>query len=194
MKRIATAAAIIALAVGTALIVRNARPARPGDYFPLTLGSSWEYQGEGNEFAAFTRTVDFVRGNRAQVREQNPGADSAFVFETGQEAITRVFSQPEFTQYNSFLDQPDNDSTVVLKAPLQRGTSWEASGIVREIIDTRATVITPAGRFENCLKVHISFQEADVFEYYKKNVGLVKREFIAGQVRISSTLLRYNVN
>lgn len=34
---------------------------KPGDYFPLTAKSTWRYQGEGNEFASFTREVLFVR-------------------------------------------------------------------------------------------------------------------------------------
>ena len=32
----------------------SANALKPGDFFPLTEGSGWEYQGEGNEYATFT--------------------------------------------------------------------------------------------------------------------------------------------
>jgi hypothetical protein len=35
------------------------------DYFPLTTNSIWEYQGEGNEYASFTREVLYTKKNQS---------------------------------------------------------------------------------------------------------------------------------
>ena len=65
------------------------------EYFPLTEGSTWQYLGEGNEFASFTREVLFAREDQAQIIENNGGTISASVFKTTDEEITRVFFQGE---------------------------------------------------------------------------------------------------
>lgn len=67
----------------------------PSDYFPLTAGMSWEYQGEGNEYASFKRKVLFVKGNLAQIQEDNGGTVSASVFKTTNDSVNRVFFTSE---------------------------------------------------------------------------------------------------
>lgn len=165
--------------------------AKPGSYFPLVKGTIWEYQGSGNEFASFTREVIFTGGSRAQVREDNGGTVMAVIFEASDDAVTRVFSQGETYDRVNLLDRPATEKTVILKAPLQVGTKWKNTGGDREITDTAAVLNTPAGKFENCIKVRISGQDSTVYEYFKEGVGMVKREFISGEAKISSTLKKY---
>ncbi|PKM89813.1 MAG: hypothetical protein CVU87_04165 [Firmicutes bacterium HGW-Firmicutes-12] len=33
---------------------------KPSDFFPFTKGSTWQYKGEGNEYASFSREVVFT--------------------------------------------------------------------------------------------------------------------------------------
>ncbi len=167
---------------------------KAGDYFPLTVGSSWQYLGEGNEYASFNRLVLFAKGNRAQVRSDNGGTVSAMVFETTDTAVTRVYMKGEEYGSANFLDAEPNENIMILKTPLETGTKWEDSnGGTREIVDINAALDTPAGRFENCVKVKITGQNSTIYEYYKEGVGLVRSEFLSGDTSVTSTLEKYNI-
>lgn len=165
---------------------------KAGDYFPHTVGSTWQYRGEGNEYASFIRKVLYTKGNRAQLSEDNGGTVSAAVFEISGDAVTRIFSRGEEYDGTNYLDEQPSQSVVILKAPLKAGTKWEVPGGTREIVDVDATVDTPAGRFGDCIKVKIT--DSDItYEYYKDGVGLVMREFISGDTRVTSTLEKFTV-
>lgn len=167
---------------------------KPGDYFPLTKGSSWQYLGEGNEYASFNRLVLFTKENRSQMKWDNGGTVGAAVFETTDSAVTRIFMQGEGYDETNFLDVPPSEHIIILKAPLEVGNRWEnQKGDIREIVDTSATITTPAGTFENCIKIKISYPGSTIYEYYKDGAGMVKSEFISGDTRVTSTLEKYNI-
>jgi hypothetical protein len=163
------------------------------EIFPLSQGSTWQYLGEGNEYASFNRKVLFLEGDRAQVAEDNGGTVSASVFKTTEEEIIRTFFQGEEYDETNLLDQESNDSLVVLKAPLKVGTSWEVPGGVREIVETDAVVDTPAGKFEGCIKVSIKLENSTMYEYFKAGIGMVKREFESEGMKVTSTLEKYEI-
>ncbi len=164
---------------------------KPGDFFPLSAGLSWEYQGEGNEYASFNRKVLFVKDNLAQIREDNGGTVSASVFETTNEAVTRVFFLGEAYGEENYLDSKPNENIVILKEPLKVGTKWEDPNGVREIVDVNSSVSTPAGDFEKCIKVKISNENSILYEYFKQGIGMVNREFISGETRVTSSLKKF---
>jgi hypothetical protein len=167
---------------------------KPEDYFPLTQGSTWEYLGEGNEYASFNREVIFVEGNRAQVKEDNGGTVSASVFETTDEAVTRIFFQGESYENENYLNAESNENLVILKAPLQVGTKWDTDDSTREILDLNASLNTPAGEFEKVLKIKITYPDSTIYEYYKDGVGMVKREYISNEdYEVTSTLEKYEI-
>lgn len=166
----------------------------PGDFFPAAVGSTWDYQGEGNEYAAFTRKVLFAEGNRAQFREDTGGTVAASVMEITYAAVTRVFFKGEaYDEKTSYLGQETADKKVLIKGPIKKGTAWKDQNEDREIIDTAADVETPAGKFNGCLKIQIKGQDSTSYEYYKEGVGLVKREFKSGETTISSSLKKYEI-
>lgn len=167
------------------------------DYFPLSQGSTWSYQGAGNEFASFTREVIFSSANQAQIKESNGGTVSASIYEFSENALKRVYFQGESYQPVNLLTKgfKSNDSTVILKEPLQPGKEWTTGSGQRRIAQNDAQVQTPAGTFSNCIKIEISEKNSSAltYEYYAKGVGLVKREFVDGGAIISSTLEKYQV-
>lgn len=167
---------------------------KPGDYFPLTNGSMWQYQGEGNEYAALARKVIFVSENKAQIQEDNGGTVSASVIETTDTEIVITYFQGESYDENNFLAQESNENLIILKAPLKNGTKWEYRTGTREIVDVKARVDTPAGKFEDCIAVKVALPDSTLFEYFKDGVGMVKREFISGDNRITSTLEKFYIN
>ena len=162
-----------------------------GDFFPVVAGSTWEYQGEGNEYASFSRNILFTSGNLAQIREDNGGTVSAAVFKISPDAVTRIFFLGEAYGQTNYLHSPSNENIVILKTPLQVGTKWTEPNGNREIVDLNATVTTPAGSFTQCLKVKISNENSTLYEYFKNGVGMVKREFISGDTKISSSLKKH---
>jgi len=154
----------------------------------------WQYQGEGNEYASFSREVLFAQDDRAQIREDNGGTVSAAVFEITDDAVIRIFFQGETYGETNFLGQRPNENTVILKSPLEVGTKWEDPNGTREIVDVNAAVDTPAGKFEKCIKVKISVQDSTLYEYVKEGVGMVERKFISVDSRVTSVLEKYKIN
>ncbi len=163
------------------------------DFFPISKGSTWQYRGEGNEYASFNRKVLFLEGDKAQFVEDNGGTVSGAVFKVTEEEITRTFFQGEEYNETNLLNQDSNDSLVILKAPLKVGTKWETPREVREIVEIDATVDTPAGKFEDCIKVSIKLENSALYEYFKEGIGLVKREFTSEGMTVTSTLEQYNI-
>jgi len=168
-------------------------PHQPADFFPMTKGSFWEYEGEGNEFASFTREVLYTDGNRAQFREDNGGTVMATVLETTDTAVIRVFSRGEAYGDENYLEKQATENTILLKAPVQVGTKWEVQDGTKEITDVDVTVPTPAGEFQGCIAVTGNYGESTVVEYYKAGIGLVKREFTSGETKVTSSLKRYEI-
>lgn len=164
---------------------------KPGDFFPVVAGSTWDYQGDGNEYATFNRKILFTSGDLAQVREDNGGTVSASVFKITSETVTRVFFRGEAYDQTNYLKSPSTENLVILKAPIKVGTKWTEPNGTREIVDLKATVTTPAGNFTQCLKIKISAKDSTSFEYFKSGVGMVKREFITGDTKISSSLKKH---
>ncbi len=162
-------------------------------FFPLSKGSTWQYLGEGNEYATFTRKVLFTEGDRAQIAEDNGGTVSASVFKITDNEIIRTFFRGEEYDGKNLLNEKDNDNLVVLKAPLKSGTKWKAGDGEREIVDTAAVVDTPAGKFEGCIKVRIQKEHSTMYEYYKAGIGMVKREFESEGFKVTSTLEKYEI-
>ncbi|PKM77199.1 MAG: hypothetical protein CVU90_08585 [Firmicutes bacterium HGW-Firmicutes-15] len=167
----------------------------PADYYPLTVGSSWEYEGAGNEFASFTRKVLFSKGNMTQTTEDNGGTVATRIIETTDNAVKIVFFAGEDYQPKNLLDTnfTTNDNDIILQAPLKVSTSWAGKDANKSIIAIDALVDTPAGKFDNCIKVKFAGQNDTIYQYFKKGVGMVKQEFISGNTTVTSTLKRYEV-
>lgn len=178
-------------------------PSQPGPvvlqaqaYFPIKAGSSWTYQGEGNEFASFTREVIFSRDNRGQFKENNGGTVSSAVFEVSPDAVTRIYFEGEVYEPDNLLEDPaftGNDNTVIIKAPLEPGTTWNGGNFEKKIVSIDASVDTPAGKFDKCLQIETRTAGSVVTEYYRENIGLVKREFRSGDALVTSTLSQYKI-
>jgi len=163
------------------------------DYFLLTEDSTWQYLGEGLEYSSFSRKVLFVEGNRAQVSEDNGGTVAASIFEITEDAIVRTFFQGEEYDQRNLMDEASNDNLVILKTPLKVGTKWGTKEGVREIVEVNAAVDTPAGKFEDCIKVSIKQENSTMSEYFKAGVGMVKREYDSDGLKITSTLEKYEI-
>ncbi|MGI6004916.1 MAG: hypothetical protein ACOX88_05830 [Christensenellales bacterium] len=165
----------------------------PKNFFPLSQDSTWQYQGEGNEYATFSRKVVFAAADRAQVEEDNGGTVTAAVWKATDDEVVRTYFEGEAYDGANRLSALPNDTLIILKAPLTTGTKWDTPQGTREIVSTDAVVDTPAGKFEDCIKVLNMSENATVYEYFKEGVGMVKREFSSEGTTITSTLEQYSV-
>jgi len=164
----------------------------PGKYFPLTKGSYWVYEGIGNEFASFKRTVVYASGNRGQIEEAG-GDLSGSVYMANACTVTRIYFSPEQYQRKNLLSETPNDNTDIIYAPLSKGTIWYTNEGTRSITSTTTTVTTPAGRFKNCLVVKLTGDGYTITEFFAPRVGMVKRVYRSNtdDTVISSTLKKY---
>jgi germination protein M len=112
----------------------EAEESNPKDYFPLTQGSTWQYLGEGNEYASFTREVLYAEGNKSQIKEDNGGTVSTSIYQITADAVTRIYFTGEDYEPKNILNQPGNENIVILKGPLKPGTKWTAGTYTREIV------------------------------------------------------------
>jgi len=167
----------------------------PGQYFPLTAGSTWEYEGSGNEFASFTRQVAFAQGNLAQTTEDNGGTVITRIIQTNENALTVVYFSGEDYQPQNMIASgfTSNENDILLQAPVKVGTTWVSKNINKSVVSTTEMVDTPAGKFENCVKVKFAGQNDTIYQYYKAGIGLVKQEFISGNTSVTSTLKKYDI-
>lgn len=183
--------------LGTACNNKNTDKLTARAFFPTSIGSSWKYQGSGNEYAAFTREVVFASSNRVQMKENNGGTMTDTVYEITDTQVKEIYFKPESYEKENYLEQTANRNKILLKLPLERGQTWEDAENEWEVVSENISVDTPAGKFDNCIKIKISPQPsqstATTYEYYKQGIGMVKREFISGNQTISSTLEEYKI-
>lgn len=162
-------------------------------YFPATVGDIWEYEGQGNEYASFYREVVYAEGDLAQFSEDNGGTVTATVYSITEDVITQVFFKGEEYEDTNFLAEEPNADMVILKAPLSEGTQWNTENGSRKIVDLDATVDTPAGQFLSCIQVEVEEGDSTLYEYFAPEVGMVKREFIMGEDRVTSSLSDFSI-
>ncbi len=165
------------------------------DYVPLTKGSYWEYEGNGNEYASFNRKVLFTKGNLAQISEDNGGTVITKIIEGTNDVVKLVYFEGETYQPSNMLETgfTANSEAIIIKSPLQVGTNWTDKDGKKEIVTLDSIVDTPLGKIDNCLKIKITNNNSTIYQYYKKDIGLVKQEFVSGDTMITSTIKKYQV-
>lgn len=144
-----------------------ARPAVPADYFPLAVGNEWVYRDESPalppERRGDTRTVRIV--------------------ERTKEGYYRDSERNELRADRACLQ---DRARRLLCGPIAPGTSWSSVVSVSsteryEIAAVGEVVATPAGRFENCVKVRAHNRAARATDLvneitYAPGVGPVRIE------------------
>lgn len=149
--------------------------ANVSDYFPFNKNTYMKYKGSGNEYAEYETYVDFVEGNKIQLRNMNPGTTSARVYTIENGELTLTFLKGEsYCRYN-YIKQT-NEAEVLLKEPLSVGTSWNLKeGTTRKISSINKKVKVDVGTY-NCIEVTTLYKDIEQKDYYAKNVGLIKTE------------------
>lgn len=152
-----------------------------------------QFAGEGLEFAAFTRQVTFATPGFLQIEDLS-GTNLVKIVEVTPEEIRVVWSAEEFYEDRNLLEPSPGrrERLVLLKTPLEVGTSWSDDRFRREIVEVNKVVQVPLGTFCDVIVVKsevLDASEGVQYEYYAKNMGLIRRESQYGREAESFTVI-----
>ncbi|MBW8382444.1 MAG: GerMN domain-containing protein [Youngiibacter sp.] len=158
------------------------------DYFPFEGDVEYIFEGMGNEYATFTRTVDYIDGNRIQIRDNNGGTEIVKVIEATEDEVRLVYSRAETYFRESFIKKDSGKPEILLKAPIAKGTTWMMpDGSKSTITGIDVVVKFPYGEYK-AVEVTIDGATGDTINYYAKGAGLVKTVYNPGTEEVSSSL------
>lgn len=166
------------------------------DYFPLEADTEYVYEGEGNEYAAYRRFIDYidVKNKKLQTRTNNGGTETVRVLQIMNGSLSVIYHVDECYYRADFMNQATgDDSEVLLMEPLIKGTKWILrDGSIRSITGEKVPVTTPYGNFE-ALEVTTEDESGGTTkDYYAVDLGLVKSLYQSEGLEISSELSAVN--
>ena len=159
------------------------------DFFPFKRDTLYEYVGIGDEFASQRTYIEFLSDDRAQMKISNTGMDIIKILEYKDGEICEVYTEGEFSYIENKLDIEEKETSVVLKEPLQVGTSWSISnGRKRSITATDVEIDLPYGKL-SALEVTTELEdERKQLDYYSKNLGHVASIYKDGDFEVKTLL------
>ncbi|MBM7624466.1 hypothetical protein [Sporohalobacter salinus] len=170
-------------------------------YFPAKEGRYFKFSGIGNEFAAFNKEVKFKNDSLVQIHENNGGTEMAKVYKITDKKVIQLVEETEFYSEENLLSDIEENKQfeeVILQTPLEVGNSWVSGETRRKIIAIDKKIEVPAGEFSNVIKVKITPRDEnrqfEIYEYYAKKVGLIRRESKGEGYRVISELESYGQN
>ena len=164
------------------------------DYFSYKENTKCVYEGKGNEYASYNIFVDYLIGNRVQLRTNNGGTETVKVLENKDGELTMLLSRGESYYRENLTQSLSSKAEILLKEPLIKGTTWTLSdNRKRYISNVEVEVTTPSGKYKT-LEVTTENKEDKTLDYYAQGVGLVKTVFISNGNEITSTLSKIDKN
>jgi len=160
------------------------------DYFPFNDNVKMVYEGQGNEFASYTTYVDYINGDKIQIRVNNGGAESVTILQNSDGSLTDINSWGGNVFFKTdWTGEAATTSTILLKEPLVQGTKWNLSdGSQREITGLKVAIETPYDSFEALEVTTTKDGQTIRKQYYAIGIGLVKSIFLGEEEEISSSL------
>lgn len=160
------------------------------DYISFTPNIKYHFEGEGNEYATFDVFVDYIEGNKIQFRTNNGGTELVEVIEKNNDNLTRNYFRGEIYYRENLTSKVDIGKDIILKDPIQKGTSWTlAEGGNRTITGVEVPITTPLGEYTTIEVTTITGKgQGETREYFAKDIGLVKREFKQDDFQVVSQL------
>lgn len=160
------------------------------DYYPFKENILMSYKDTRNDFGDENIYVDFINGNRIQIRSVDGGTTLGRVLENKNGQLSILTSREDFYYKDNLIDTDENKGgrEVILKEPLEIGTSWNLpNGNKRTITNVTSNISTPSGNYK-ALEVTTEGKDYTTKDYYAPNVGLIKSTFIAGDAKITKSL------
>lgn len=171
--------------------------AAASDYFPLPVGTSWEFRhSNGN-----TGKVKVIGGKdvsgKATIQVKDQTGDLYYI---KLKDMVILYASP---------GEVFGEDNLVLKLPPKKGERFDIGkdGAYAAIVDTTAIIKVPAGNFKDCVVKKMYIPEASnmaqkmtngqvdavyIVEYFAPDVGLIKKEqaFYKGSVEVERKMLK----
>jgi len=165
------------------------------EYYPFNDNVKLTYTGSGMEFASNTTYIDFIKGNRIQLRTNNGGTEVCQVREIKDGELRLITSVAE-CYYRDDLTSIKNDKPeILLKEPLAKGTTWTLTdGRKSYISNIDVEIATPIGTYK-AIEVTTESKFGKDLAYYAKGIGLIKFITIGSDnFQVSTTLSKIEKN
>jgi len=197
MKNLIRITALVLLTLS--ILASNAYSA---DYYPLKEGMIWEYQSSGALKGNFTKTViadSYMIGDVVTIQVMTSPNKTIYFIIKNKEGIFQ-YAKQKSTDIEPVIN--DEEKVHSFLYPIKIGTSWKDKDetyllankykidLEAKVDKLNETVITPAGIFEDCIRVryygakvindesNILIRNAKVsfekYVYYAPNIGHVK--------------------
>jgi hypothetical protein len=165
------------------------------DYFTFKENVKYNYAGTNSEYAEYTTYIDYINGNKVQLRSNNGGTEIVTVLQNSNGEIKKIFQRSQCYYRENFTNKVANTEEILLKEPLVVGTTWKLSnGSKKYISKVDVKVPMESGEY-NALEVTTENINGEIdLHYYVVNKGLVKSVYDANKMSITSTLKNIEEN
>ncbi len=166
------------------------------DFFPMTVGSTWTFQGwmtyeqvDDPDTLFTSRTVTEVTGTTTlstgeEVAEfQSTDTTHTLVpAETTSVNVSRSFVRQDGDYILAFDSRDDTEPDTALSLPLEQGKTWtvhsKADTSITALVLKKETVTVRAGEFKDCWKLEITISTGGLgqktFWWYADGIGRVR--------------------
>lgn len=142
------------------------------DFIPIQPNQINQYIENDQEFF---RYMEFVDGNlkMMQVREQTPTAISNHYYAWDAQQISDLgVGESTNIPSNQLSNLSTEGSNIILKAPIQKGNSWEMSSEeIASITNLYETVNINGTTYQDV--VEVAYQDGQQIKYFAKGLGIV---------------------
>jgi hypothetical protein len=165
------------------------------DYFTFKENVKYNYAGTNSEYAEYVTYVDYINGNKVQLRSNNGGTETVTVLQNSNGELKKIFQRNECYYRENFTNKVANIDEILLKEPLVVGTAWKLSdGSNRYIskVDVKISIGS-----EECSALEVTTENTNGqidLQYYAVNRGLIKSIYDANNMKVTSTLKNIEEN
>jgi len=152
-------------------------------HYPMEEGKVW-YYNYAEDFAVKGTSL-----NKVEIQDEMKVLDGVEYFEIRTSSGDK--DRENFRLITTFYLRERKDGTIVGKSasdssevvmlpepPYKEGSKWDNSEGIMEILQTDASIETPAGTFDNCLLVKTQMNNVITLGYFQKGVGHVALEMV----------------
>lgn len=159
------------------------------DYFIFKENVKYNYTGTNSEYAEYVTYVDYINGNKVQLRSNNGGTETVTVLQNSNGELKKFFQRNECYYRENFTNKVANIDEILLKEPLVVGTVWKLSdGSKRYISKVDVKISIGSGE---CSALEVTTENINGqidLQYYAVNKGLIKSIYDANSMKVTSTL------
>ncbi|GAA0773880.1 GerMN domain-containing protein [Clostridium subterminale] len=159
------------------------------DYFIFKENVKYNYTGTNSEYAEYVTYVDYINGNKVQLRSNNGGTETVTVLQNSNGELKKIFQRNECYYRENFTNKVANIDEILLKKPLVVGTVWKLSdGSKRYISKVDVKISIGSGE---CSALEVTTENINGqidLQYYTVNKGLIKSIYDANSMKVTSTL------